>query len=273
MDNFLKLSPEPTFDLVILSHHATTHHAPRSTHHHTTHHALVPRPRPSSPVPRPRPRPPSLVPRPSSPFRPFKIFSQICSYHLFHVPRFSCVFRPMGLLGLFGVFMMASCSQTKDTFINRTFHNLSGHYNGYYNAGVKLLEGTDRLAEQHEDHYDRTLRVYRYANAEKAKSVYPQMDDVIKRTGTVISRHTIYDKTATRNRTPNTGSTTTGCFTARRCSSSTSTSPRWRRSTTSRLLTKGNDPSPGFAVDRQDVPGTYAAQRSGKQTRLRPQPK
>ena len=104
-------------------------------------------------------------------------------------------------LGLFGVFMMASCSQTKDTFINRTFHNLSGHYNGYYNAGVKLLEGTDRLAEQHEDHYDRTLRVYRYANAEKAKSVYPQMDDVIKRTGTVISRHTIYDKNG--NEKPN----------------------------------------------------------------------
>ncbi|MBP6532486.1 MAG: hypothetical protein KA285_04330, partial [Bacteroidia bacterium] len=83
-----------------------------------------------------------------------------------------------------------SCSQTKDTFINRTCHNLSAHYNGYYNAGIKLEEATDKLAETHVDHYDRILSVFQYADATKAKAIYPQLEDAMKRTKTAIERHT-----------------------------------------------------------------------------------
>lgn len=88
----------------------------------------------------------------------------------------------------------SSCSNTKDTFVSRTFHNLSAHYNGYYNAGLKLEEATDKLAESHIDHYDRILSVFQYADATKAKAVYPQLEDAMKRTKTVIERHTIIDK-------------------------------------------------------------------------------
>ena len=87
-----------------------------------------------------------------------------------------------------------SCSNTKDTWVNRRFHHLSSHYNGYYNAGLKIDEGVERLAESHENKYDRTLSVFQYANADKSKAIYPQMDDAMKRLGTVIQRHTIVDK-------------------------------------------------------------------------------
>ncbi len=87
-----------------------------------------------------------------------------------------------------------SCSNTKDTWVNRRFHNLSAHYNGYYNAGLKVQDGVEKLAASHEDKYDRTLAIYQYANAEKSKAIYPQMDDAMKRLGTVIQRHTIVDK-------------------------------------------------------------------------------
>jgi tetratricopeptide (TPR) repeat protein len=87
-----------------------------------------------------------------------------------------------------------SCSNTKDTFINRTFHNLSAHYNGYYNAGLKIEDALDKLAAGHVDHYDRTLSVFQYGDLSKAKSVYPQLDDAMKRTATVIDRHTMRDK-------------------------------------------------------------------------------
>ncbi len=90
--------------------------------------------------------------------------------------------------------MWSSCSNTKDTLVSRTFHNLSAHYNGYYNAGLKLEEATDKLAEAHIDHYDRILSVFQYADATKAKAVYPQLEDAMKRTKTVIERHTIIDK-------------------------------------------------------------------------------
>ncbi len=102
--------------------------------------------------------------------------------------RFQTAFAVCLVVFLFG------CSQTKDTFINRNCHNLSAHYNGYYNAGLKIDEGKAKLAELHTDAYDRVLRVFPYASVEKAKQVYPQMDDAIKRLSTSISKHTMYDK-------------------------------------------------------------------------------
>ena len=128
---------------------------------------------------------------------------------------------------------------------------------------MKLLEGTDRLAEQHEDHYDNPAGLS-LCQCGKGEVGHPQMDDVIKRTGTVISRHTIYDKNG--NEKPN--------------------SEHWiddnwllwqgavlqarvlRRDGGVQLrrgyLQKGNDPSPGFAVDRQDVPGTLRSSTKRK---------
>lgn len=90
--------------------------------------------------------------------------------------------------------LWTSCSNTKDTWVNRRFHHLSSHYNGYYHAGLKIEDGVSKLAASHENKYDRILSVYEYANSEKSKAIYPQMDDAMKRLGTVIQRHTILDK-------------------------------------------------------------------------------
>jgi tetratricopeptide (TPR) repeat protein len=106
--------------------------------------------------------------------------------------RFS-VRSGLGLL-LPAVLLWTSCSNTKDTLITRTFHNLSAHYNGYYNAGIKVEEATDKLAQASQDHYDRILPVFQYGDAAKAKAVFPQLEDAMKRTRTVIERHTIIDK-------------------------------------------------------------------------------
>ncbi len=57
-----------------------------------------------------------------------------------------------------------------------------------------MEDGLDKLAASHVDHYDRILKVFQYADASKAKAIYPQLEDAMKRTTTVISRHTIIDK-------------------------------------------------------------------------------
>src|SRR5438045_906704 len=89
--------------------------------------------------------------------------------------------------------VLAGCSQ-KNNFVNRTFHNLSAHYNGYYNAGLKLEEAETKLASLHEDKYDRVLSVFKYGDRNKAKTIFPLLDDAMKRTSLVISRHTILNK-------------------------------------------------------------------------------
>lgn len=104
--------------------------------------------------------------------------------------------RP-GLSFLMLVFLLVltqSCSNTRDTRFSRTFHNLSARYNGYYNAGLKVQEGQEKLAASHEDKYDRILSVFQYANADKSKAIYSYMDDAMKRLSVVIQRHTIVDK-------------------------------------------------------------------------------
>ncbi len=93
-----------------------------------------------------------------------------------------------------------SCSKTKNTFLNRTGHNLSAHYNGYYNAGLKLEEALLKLSLSHIDHYDRPLSVFQYADAAKSKAIYPELEDIMKRTSTAIDRHTMVDKRG--NETP-----------------------------------------------------------------------
>lgn len=84
-----------------------------------------------------------------------------------------------------------SCGTKKTTVVSRAYHNLTSHYNGFYNAKLKLAEGAQKLAESDKDNYDKLLHVYRYGDVAKAKSVYPQMDDAIKRCSEVIENHSV----------------------------------------------------------------------------------
>ena len=87
--------------------------------------------------------------------------------------------------------LSASCSTKKNTIFSRAYHNTTAHFNGYYNGTLKLKEGIDKLAGQHTDKYDRILSVFRYGDVQKAKSIFPEMDEVIKKSSLVIQRHSI----------------------------------------------------------------------------------
>ncbi len=90
--------------------------------------------------------------------------------------------------------VLSSCSTEKNTIITRGYHNVTSHYNGFFNAREKIKDGANKLAQAHEDKYDRILSVFKYADATKAKSVFPQMDEAIKKLSLVIERHTIKEK-------------------------------------------------------------------------------
>jgi len=89
---------------------------------------------------------------------------------------------------------IAACSTKKSGLVSRTFHDLSAHYNGYYNASLKVEEGREQLSNGQKDQYDRILPVFKYGKAEDAKAVYPLMDTAMKKTSLNIQRHTLVDK-------------------------------------------------------------------------------
>ncbi|MEZ5108466.1 MAG: hypothetical protein R2829_05770 [Bacteroidia bacterium] len=90
------------------------------------------------------------------------------------------------------VLLFFSCSTKKNTVVNRAYHNLTAHYNGYFNARERVKEGAKTLADSHTDHYDRILDIFKYGTDDKAKAIYPDMDAAIKKSSIVIQRHSMF---------------------------------------------------------------------------------
>ena len=93
-----------------------------------------------------------------------------------------------------GLMSITACSTKKNTFTRRSYHNLTAHYNAYFNGKESFKEGVATVEKAHADDYGKVLPVYRLGKDEDAKSVYPQMDRAIQKAGIVIQRHSIFLK-------------------------------------------------------------------------------
>ena len=71
------------------------------------------------------------------------------------------------------------CSTRKNTLVNRTYHNITGHYNAYFNGYESFKEGTIKIAQLQPDNYSRILTVFKYGDENYCKSIYPEMDRAI----------------------------------------------------------------------------------------------
>ncbi|MFI5219665.1 MAG: hypothetical protein ACHQNT_09260 [Bacteroidia bacterium] len=87
--------------------------------------------------------------------------------------------------------IFTGCSRQKNTVVSRNYHKLTARDNGYFNARELVKAGTKTLAESHTDQYDRLLKIFRYATEEKAKAIFPDMDEAIKKTSIVVQRHSM----------------------------------------------------------------------------------
>jgi tetratricopeptide (TPR) repeat protein len=87
---------------------------------------------------------------------------------------------------------MVSCSTKKNTGIRRAYHNLTCHYNVWWNGDVSLEEGVESLKTSAKDEYNEVLRVYNYGTKQEAQSLYPKMDRTIKKASIAIQRHSMY---------------------------------------------------------------------------------
>jgi tetratricopeptide (TPR) repeat protein len=98
-------------------------------------------------------------------------------------------FTPLLLLLLLG-----ACATKHNNIISRTYHGTTTHYNYFFNARERVKQGAATLASQHEDKYDRVLSVFKYGDVNKAKGIFPDMDEAIKKASIAIQRHSIYTK-------------------------------------------------------------------------------
>lgn len=105
------------------------------------------------------------------------------------------LFKPNRLILLVAVALAMvvfdSCSTKKNTWTRRAYHNVTCHYNVYWNGMVSLGEGEEMLKEKVTDDYNKVLRVYNYGTKEDAITLNPKMDRTIKKASIGIQRHSM----------------------------------------------------------------------------------
>lgn len=90
--------------------------------------------------------------------------------------------------------IFTQCSTEKNRWINRSFHNTTAKYNGYFNANELIKESRNTFKAAHQEDYNKILPIYVYANDEESKTLYPAMDTAIKKCALVVKKHAMPEK-------------------------------------------------------------------------------
>nr|NQU93665.1 tetratricopeptide repeat protein [Bacteroidota bacterium] len=91
-------------------------------------------------------------------------------------------------------FAFESCSRKKNSFTRRVYHNLTAHYNAYWNGNESFKEGVAELEKNVKDNYTLILPVYKYGTEQDAQSIFPNMDRAMEKASKVIQSHSMYFK-------------------------------------------------------------------------------
>lgn len=96
------------------------------------------------------------------------------------------------LLGFLSIIILASCSTKKNKWNRRVYHNMTSHYNVWWNGNQSVKEGEKALRESIKDDYTTILPMYNYGTKENAMALNSQMDRAIEKASISIQRHSMY---------------------------------------------------------------------------------
>ena len=88
-------------------------------------------------------------------------------------------------------FLFGGCSTKKDTWVRRNFHNITAHYNAYYNGQVSLDEAKKTIAKDHKDNYSELLDIFPLGTDDGVKSVSLKLERVLEKASIVIHKHSM----------------------------------------------------------------------------------
>ncbi len=95
-----------------------------------------------------------------------------------------------GLVLIVLLFAMA-CSSERNTFTNRTFHNLTAHYNAYYLADVKLKEVEAEIYKNYKEDYTQVLPVFIPIDSATIESNAEKLQSAVELSSKAIEWHKI----------------------------------------------------------------------------------
>ena len=89
------------------------------------------------------------------------------------------------------IVLVLSCSTEKNAILNRGYHNMTAHYNGFFNAREIIKETMKTFQESYKEDYSQILPVYIIADDKSASTLYPEMQRAIDKTEVVIGKHSM----------------------------------------------------------------------------------
>jgi tetratricopeptide (TPR) repeat protein len=89
------------------------------------------------------------------------------------------------------VLFAVACSTKKNTFIRRAYHNLTSHYNVYWNGRESLREAELELQQKVKDNYNEVLPVYNYGTKQEAQAYNQKYDRAIQKASIAIQKHSM----------------------------------------------------------------------------------
>ena len=104
------------------------------------------------------------------------------------------------IIFLFLVAVFAGCSTEKNTRASRTFHNITSHYNVYFNANESVKSGLNSVEERIEDDFTRVLPIFKTSDPSAAQMVKSDMDYAIVKSSKLIEIHSITKKPKRKKR-------------------------------------------------------------------------
>lgn len=85
----------------------------------------------------------------------------------------------------------SACSTKKNTAFRRGYHNLTSHFNAYFNGNEALKEGVMNLSVAHIDNYTQIISVFPEGTDKDVMGITPQMDRAIEKAYKVIAKHSM----------------------------------------------------------------------------------
>lgn len=90
-----------------------------------------------------------------------------------------------------GLLLLSSCSTKKNTLTRRMYHNLTSHYNIYWNGEKSLQDGDKQLRSTVKDDYTKVLRVYNYGSQQDGMTMNSTMDRALEKTSICVQKHSM----------------------------------------------------------------------------------
>lgn len=86
---------------------------------------------------------------------------------------------------------LAGCSTSKNTFLNRNYHNLTAYYNIYWNGLQSRIDADEILKDRSADNYFNVIPVFKYGSTEDTAMISAQTARMIEKAVKVVKKHSI----------------------------------------------------------------------------------